>query len=155
MVLMAQRNESSLVKLAMPNIPIISDFRFTKWDVMTMEERKHIFLLQRIWENIACNVEKHKDDPLLFPSKAPYEVLAKMPMTIMWSAEFDTFLTETTRMANRLRGCGRLLELGILPGMNHAPHFKSSFSCYRVGMDSYKLAVTEYLCNSKMQFNGK
>ena len=146
MVLMAQRNESSLVKLAMPNIPMISDYCFSDPAGMTKEEKQDYFNLRRLWKNlIASDFEKQKSDPILFPAKASDELLEKMPPTIIWSAEFDMFLTETLRMANRLRACGRLLELAILPGIKHASNLNPDFNCYRWGMDAYKLAVKEYL----------
>ena len=146
MVLMAQRSESSLVKLAMPNIPMISDYCFSDPAAMTIEERQDVFGLRRIWKNIIpLDFEKQKDDPLLFPSKASNDLIENFPPTIVWSAEFDMFLTETIRMANRLRRCGRLLELVIFPGIKHASNFNPELRCYRVGMDAYKLAVKEYL----------
>ena len=148
MVLMAQRGESNLVKLAMPNIPMISDYCFSDPLAMTKEERDDVFGLRRIWRNlIPTDFEKQMNDPLLFPSKANDEILAKMPPTIVWSAEFDMFLTETLRIANKLRACGRLLELAILPGIKHANNFNPALRCYRLGMDAYKLAIKEYLLN--------
>ena len=148
MVLLAQRDESSLVKLAMPNIPMISDYCFTDTAAMTKEERADAVMLRRVWKNlIASDFEKQKSDPLLFPSKAPDDLLQRMPPTIIWSAEFDMFLTETLRIANRLRACGRLLELAVLPGIKHASNFNPAFACYQRGLDAYKLAVKEYLMN--------
>ena len=146
MVLMAQRNESSLVKLAMPYIPMISDYCFSDPLAMTKEEKADVFGLRRIWGSlIPSNFEEQKSDPLLFPSKASDEILSKMPPTIIWSAEFDMFLTETLRMANRMRACGRLLELVVLPGIKHASHLNPLLKCYRMGMDANKLAIKEYL----------
>ena len=146
MVLMAQRNESQLIKLAMPNIPMISDYCFSDIAEMTAEEREYAPMLRRVWKSfIAFDFEKQRTDPLLFPSKANDELLRKMPPTIVWSAEFDMFLTETVRFANRLRVCGRLLELAILPGIKHATNYDPKYKSFRVGMDAYKLAVQEYL----------
>ena len=146
MVLMAQRSEAHLVKLAMPNIPMVSDYCFSDPAGMTEEERENALFLRRVWKNlIALDFDKQKHDPLLFPAKATAEILAKVPPTIMWSTEFDMFLTETLRLANRLRACGRLLELAILPGIKHASNFDPQFKCYKSGMDAYRLAVKEYL----------
>ena len=91
--------------------------------------------------------ENQKSDPLLFPSKASDALLQKMPPTIIWSAEFDMFLTETLRIGNRMRACGRLLELAVLPGIKHASNFNPAFACYQRGLDAHKLAVKEYLMN--------
>ena len=62
-----------------------------------------------------------------FQPKADDELLAKMPPTIIWEVEFDTFITEATRMARRLRSAGRLLELYIAPGMTHGTDMDPDF----------------------------
>ena len=58
-------------------------------------------------------------DPLLFPGKAGDDLIQKMPPTVIFSAEFDMFVTETERMARRMRNNGRLLDLCSLPGNNN------------------------------------
>ena len=45
-------------------------------------------------------MEDKKSDPLLFPDKADDATLAKMPPTIVWESEFDSFITEATRCDN-------------------------------------------------------
>ena len=68
-----------------------------------------------------------------------------MPPAIIFSAEFDTFITETERMARRLRQNGRLLDLCILPGIGHASYLIPNLKCYRTFYDSYKLALQKYV----------
>ena len=68
-----------------------------------------------------------------------------MPPTVIISAEFDIFLTETERMARRMRQNGRLLELISIPGITHGNYMDPSLNCYKTFHDCYKLAVDEYV----------
>ena len=47
---------------------------------------------REIWKLIAADMEKQKQDPLLFPGKASNELLKKFPPTIIWEAEFDMYI---------------------------------------------------------------
>jgi acetyl esterase/lipase len=53
---------------------------------------------------------------LLFPDKSPDSLLEKMPPTVVFSAEFDMFITETERMVRRMRRAGTLLDYCCMPG---------------------------------------
>ena len=147
MVMLAQNDESSLVKLAMPDIPMVGDLAFSDPMAMTKEERESSFMLRKMWRCIASDMDKQKEDPLLFPGKASDELLAKMPPTIILECEFDMFLTEAGRMANRLRAAGRLLEYVVIPGCKHGSTFNPNFNCFRTAIDVRKLAFKEYLHN--------
>ena len=81
----------------------------------------------------------------MFPSKAPDALLKAVPATVIFSAEFDMFITETERMARRLRQNGRLLELCTIPGIGHASYLNPALKCYRTFFDSFKLALQEYV----------
>ena len=63
------------------------------------------------------NSLKIKTKTYLTQGCADDETLEKFPPTIVWENEFDMFLTEATRLANRLRRLGRLLELRVQPGI--------------------------------------
>ena len=147
MVMLAQNDESSLVKLAMPDIPMVGDLAFSDPMAMTKEERETSFMMRKTWRLIASDMDKQKEDPLLFPGKASDELLAKMPPTIILECEFDMFLTEAGRMANRLRAAGRLLEYVVIPGCKHGSTFNPNFNCFRTAIDVRKLAFKEYLHN--------
>ena len=82
---------------------------------------------------------------MLFPSKAPDSMMKEMPPTVIFSAEFDMFITETDRMARRLRQNGRLLDLCTIPGIGHASYLNPSLKCYKTFYDSFKLALQEYV----------
>jgi len=145
MVMMAQKNETDLVKLAIPGIAMISDLCFSDPAAMTKEERDNAYVMRKTWQCIADNFEVQRSDPLLFPAKASDEIIAKMPPTVIWEMEFDLFITENTRMAHRMRRMGRLLEFCVQPGMDHT---SAAFPGTK-GMDDnkrdYKLLIQEYL----------
>merc|ERR1712241_1447842 len=124
-VLLAQNDETDLVKLAIPGIPMTDDYHFSDSAAMT----------------------KQKQDPLLFPGKASTELLQKFPPTIIFEAEFDMYITEATRMANKLRAAGRLLELIIIPGSKHGSYYMPGAKCFKVANDAFKLMMQEYLHN--------
>lgn len=145
MVLLAQNDETNLVKLAMPGIPMVDDYCFSDPAAMTKEEAKDVMTMRKIWNCIAVDMEKQKHDPLLFPGKASFEILEKMPPTIIYECEFDMFITEATRMANKLRAAGRLLEFIVIPGAKHGSAMFPNFKCFKTGSEAMKLLIEEYL----------
>ena len=68
-----------------------------------------------------------------------------MPPTIIFECEFDMFITEATRMANKLRAAGRLLEFIVIPGAKHGSNMFPGFKCFKTGSDAMKLLIEEYL----------
>ena len=144
MVLLAQKNESDIVKLAMPIIPMVDDDSFLYSNPFTYMGGASI-IMRRMWKIIADDLEEQKNNPLLFPGKASDEILENMPPTIIWEAEFDLFLNETTRLANRLKSAGRLLEFVVFPGQRHGSWINPRFKCHESGFDDYALAVEKYL----------
>ena len=160
MVMLAQKKEANIVKAAFPIIPMISDYFFSDPAAMTIEERFNQESMKVMWKYIAkvggCrpgifsvitvqDLEEDWTNPLLFPSKAPDSLLKEMPPTVIFSAEFDMFITETDRMARRLRQNGRLLDLCTIPGIGHASYANPALKCYSTFYDSYKLALQEYV----------
>jgi len=148
MVVLATRDESHLVRAAFPIIPMISDYCFSDPEAMTLEERMTVKQgMNLMWKYIAKDLDTDKNDPLLFPSKASDELIRKMPPTIIFSAEFDIFITESERMARRMRQNGKLLEFCCIPGITHGAYMYPQLKCHRVFYDAYKLAVDEYVKN--------
>ena len=145
MVILAQNNETDLVKLAIPAVPMISDLCFSDPAAMTEAERKTAFLMRRTWRCIANDFEAQKNNPLLFPAKASDEIIAKMPPTIIWEMEFDMFITENERMAHRMRKMGRLLEFRVQPGMDHGSWCMPGTKGFIKNTSDYKLAIEQYL----------
>lgn len=145
MVLLAQNDEGHLIKLATPGIPMVDDYHFSDPGPFTAEEKQNHKGMRMTWRFIATDLETQKDDPLLFPGKASDELLAKFPPTIMESAEFDMFRTETCRLAARLLRAGRLLEFLTVPGAKHASGMQPDFDCFKKGKEMQKLAMDAYL----------
>ena len=145
MVMLAQKMEGELVKLAIPSIAMISDYCFGDLASMTTEERETAHLTRKMWRCISNDLDTEQSNPLLFPAKATDEILQKMPPTIMWENEFDMFLTENTRMAHRMKTAGRLLEYRVQPGMIHTSTAVPGTKGYKGNIEDYKLAIKEYL----------
>ena len=98
MVQLALREESDLVKLAIPIIPMLDDYEFTCKLSMTHEEAENAVMMQKVWKCIGGpDFEAKRKTPEMFPEKASAELLAKMPPTIIWEAEFDSYITSATR----------------------------------------------------------
>jgi len=147
MVQLALKEEASIVKIAMPVIPMLDDYEFTCRLSMTKEESESALMMQKIWHAIAGpDFESKRQDPLLFPGKASAELLAKMPPTLVWEDEFDMYITPATRFAHKLRTAGRLLEFVCIPGAKHGsgmmPHFRA---IWKLSREAWRLAVQEYL----------
>merc|ERR550525_882890 len=148
MVMLAQKDEGGLVKLAMPCVPMTDDYSFSDPAAMTKEEREGAFMQRKLWKLIATDLEAQHNDPLLWPGKASDELLEKMPPTVMFEDEFDFYITEAQRFSRRLRAAGRLLEYVEFPGCTHAMHlFPTAEKEFKIGMDAYKKTVKEYLIN--------
>ena len=99
-----------MVKLAIPIIPMLSDYCFSDPLAMTKQEADQSISQGALWRLIAGDLDSRRDDPMVFPGKADRETLTKMPPMILWSSEFDLYYTETVRFAARVREAGRLLE---------------------------------------------
>ena len=149
MVKLAQEDEAGLVKLAIPTIPMLTDYSFGSKAAMTKYEEENAVGQQRLWRLIAepDKLEEMKDDPLLFPGHADDNTLRKMPPTVVWSTEFDLYSTETIRFANRLRFAGRLLEFVSIPGANHSSGFDpdKNLNIWKVWSEAWALTIREYL----------
>ena len=140
MVLLSQRNESNIVKLAIPDIPMSDDDSFYLLNTGMIN-----IVIKKLWTLIANDVEKQKNDPLLFPGKASDEIFANMPPIVLLEAEFDIFLAENKRLAKRLESAGRLLEYVEFPGQRHGSWINPRYECHETGFDAYSLIVQKYL----------
>ena len=144
-VMLAQNNESHLIKLALPIICMVDDYAFSDPKAMTMEERNNHTVMRQVWKIIAADITEQAEDPLLFPGKATDEILAKFPPTIVVEGEFDMFITSATRLARRLRRAGRLLEFVLFPGVTHAICLWPAFRMSDMFDGTFKQALQEYL----------
>ena len=146
MLLLAERGESELVKLAVLTVPTIDDYCFSDPLVMTKEERKIHTTMRKIWKDvIPADFELEKTSPHLFPGKASDELLMKFPPTVIVEVEFDMFITESTRFASRLRRAGRLLEFVVVPGATHLSCFVPGTEAYQTLKNVVKSIAKEYI----------
>ena len=149
MVLIAKEYDKEvghiLRRLAMPEIPMCSDYCSSDIKAMTKEEREVAKSMRKNWKMIAKDWNKQRNDPLLFPDKINQKLLAKVPPTVMITGEFDIFITEATRMANKLRSAGRLLELVIFPGVTHSSNWYPDNKCFHTRLESLEIIIDEYL----------
>jgi len=146
-VMLAQKNESHLVKLAVPHIPMLDDLCFNDTASMTKDEQGNAPGQRRIWNAIAHNLEAQRktQDPLLFPAKIPDHLLAKFPPTVIIEHEFDFYIVESTRFAAKLRSAGRLLDFVVIPGIAHASALQPKLKKFHEILDISKKIVQEYL----------
>jgi len=148
MVQLALQSESSLVKLAIPVIAMMDDYEFGNTESMTKVEAEAAASMMKLWKVVGgpeFEAKRKAADPLLFPAKANAELLAKMPPTIIWEAEFDQFNTMASRFAQKLREAGRLLELVVIPGAKHGSGMSPQFKAYKVERQAWRFAIQEYL----------
>ena len=101
--------------------------------------------LRWVWKLIATDFEQQKNSPLLFPGKSSDSILENMPPTIIWEAEYDIFKTEATRLANKLKSTGRLLEFVVFPGQRHGSWMNPRYKCHEPNFDAFALAAEKYL----------
>merc|ERR1712233_96013 len=148
MVQLAMKEESSIVKIAVPIIPMLDDYEFTTCRLsMTKEESENAVMMQKIWPAIAGpDFESKRKDPLLFPGKAGPELIAKMPPSLLWEAEFDMYITPATRFAHKLRTAGKLLDFVCIPGAKHGSGMMPQFrAIWKLEREAWRVAVQEYL----------
>ena len=147
MVLLAQRDESSLVKLAVPSQPMVDDYSFGDPLCMTIEERWDHLKRRKAYKLIASDLSSQWKCPLMFPGKVSDELLSKFPPTVIDTREFDMFITETSRLACRLRRAGRLLEFIVIPGAVHFVSAIPQLKCSKLWIQTLKKCLQEYLFN--------
>ena len=162
MVHLARHDESHLVKLAVPVIPMLTDYSFGDTAAMTKEEAENAVGQQKVWRLIAgpnvskirvliikncrfIQMDSLKDDAILYPGKTDETLLTKMPPTIIWEAEFDFYITEATRFASRLRAAGRLLEFVVIPGAKHGSGNVPTHAVFKLEREAWRIAIQEYL----------
>merc|ERR1712032_1086052 len=143
---LAMRGQTGLVKLALPIVPMLSDYFLTTSPLsMTEEERFNVAGMRASWKAIAQDLEAEWDSPILFPDKAPKELLDELPPTVVISAEFDMFITETERFVGKLRRAGSLADYCCMPGIGHGHFFDASLACHHRFHQHFKLAIEKYL----------
>lgn len=121
--LMAQNNESHLVKLVILNCP-----QPFNWFYKTPKDEMKAKLYRdakdfnvTICKGYATDFDKQwaEKDPFLFPFEAKDEILAKWPKAMTVTAEFDDFLCGTQEFATRLKNHQKIIEEIEYAGADH------------------------------------
>jgi len=144
-VMLAQKGESALVKLAILSAAMLDDYCFGDVSLMTYEEKTSAEIIKAIWRAIAANLTDQAEDPLLYPGKADSELLAKFPPTVILEREFGAQITSNMRLATRLRSAGRLLELVVQPGNTENQAVLPKFKKFHESLEIVRTVVSGYL----------
>ena len=97
----------------------------------------------------ATDFEAQQDDDLLYPGKASDDLLAKLPMTAVWTSEFDFFKRDNLKYAERLRAVGKLIDVSNMPGMTHGYQITFYHTDENKGFFAEeKLAFDAYVANN-------
>ena len=99
----------------------------------------------QVYELLATDQENQKNDPYIFPNLMGDEIAAKMPMSIVFSTEFDFYLGGSLELATLLKRNGRLLDLCISPGAQHAFYLNYAFPNTDIFYSDFAKAIKVHL----------
>lgn len=68
---------------------------------------------------MSTNFEEQLSDPFIYPCLMPPETLSKLPMTAIFTGEFDSFRRDSQNFAQKLASVNRLTDFVIHPGLSH------------------------------------
>jgi acetyl esterase/lipase len=63
--------------------------------------------------------EDWRNNPYVFTSNMPLEIMANVPPTVLYTAEFDFFRVMCERSRPKYEEAGTLLDYGMLKGTTH------------------------------------
>ena len=74
--------------------------------------------------------------------------MKKMPMTAVWTGEFDFYRRDNVAYAEKLKKAGKLIDVSVMPGMSHGYNitfFKTEQSKWF--FEEEKMAFEAHVCN--------
>lgn len=119
---LAKNNESHLIKVAIPDVPMV----YAGWLTKPVEEMNEpaawckdqhlngVKLLCTDWKK-----QFDAKDADIFPAEMSDDLLKKIAPHVVMTREFDNFRHDAEYYAQRLKKHGKLHELYILPGSCH------------------------------------
>lgn len=117
---LAEKDESHLVKLCFPIIPMTSDYYVrTPEAEMPAFERSYASAQVASYEFLAKDKDSQKNDKDIFPNLMGDELASKMPPTVVFTSEFDFFRIGSEELIEVLKKNGKLLDSCIHPGGHH------------------------------------
>ena len=87
------------------------------WEKMGHFCRSHDF------EMHTTDIEANKNDVLLFPGRAPVDVLKTLPKTVMMTSEFDTMKRDVLELVAPMKEAGIYLDHMDYSGVQHGFQF--------------------------------
>lgn len=68
---------------------------------------------------LATDYDNQQQDSAVFPGRMSDAELRSIIPFVVWTSEFDMYRRDSVGFAMRGKACGKLLELGNMPGLNH------------------------------------
>jgi len=133
------------IKLLVAEMPNLSDYCFGDTASMTLEEAALANLNKKCILALAGDLEEDKNNHLLYPLKAPHDVLAKLPPTAIFNFEFDAQITDSFRFAAKLRRVGRLVEFRVLKGVGHHHAYLAGTQAMADNLADWSKVIKHYL----------
>ena len=91
---------------------------------------------------MATDLDKQKNDTMLFPGKMTIEEAQKLPPTVMITAEFDYFRRDAYQFADKLRQARKLVGFGDYSGVPH--NFMFLYSDNKTDKKHYRPVVGQF-----------
>ena len=75
--------------------------------------------LTSVYKLHATDFDQQQEDDQLYPGRAADAILSSYPPTVIWTSEFDFYLRDNQKLADRLKSLGKLAEISLMPGTVH------------------------------------
>ena len=79
-------------------------------------------MMTSCYKLLATDFDKQQKDDQLFPGRASDKIMSHYPPTVIWTSEFDFLRRDNEKLAERLKGLGRLAAFSQCPGTIHDYH---------------------------------
>jgi acetyl esterase/lipase len=86
-----------------------------------------------------------ENNPYVFTSNMPLELMSKVPPTVLFTAEFDFFRIMCERVRPKYEEAGTLLDYGMMKGTTHGGSFVPGSSRFDAMFTSLNPLVEEFL----------
>ena len=119
--ILASEGRSHLVKAMFIYSGMLSD-ETSKLEDSQMSNPFEVWMapyLTSIYKLHAKDFQKQQSDPFLYPGRVNDVILEKLPMTAVWTSEFDFYRRDNETYAKRLQSVARLIDISVMPGMSH------------------------------------
>lgn len=113
-------DESHLIhSMWLTNPALSNEIARMPFELLNSYEKALYEFCQGCYVMFAIDLEKQSADPFLHPGRMPFEVLKKLPPTVIMTGEFDMLRRDAIEMIARCEEAGVLLDYFSMPGANH------------------------------------